>query len=87
MNEAEKELMAAHEALGKAGIGLNSDGLFWLDPWSRQGQAVSAKLLPLARICVCTPSAPSCCSAEARHANPGLKKTVPAVPWTWARAA
>ncbi len=45
---AEKELMAAHEALGRAKTGMTSDILFWLDPWSAQGQTVSAKLLPQA---------------------------------------
>jgi hexosaminidase len=46
INSAEKELMAAEEALASAKTGLNSDALFWLDPWSAQGQIVSAKLLP-----------------------------------------
>jgi len=49
INEAEKELMAAHEALSKAKTGMNSDQLFWLDPWSAQGQAVSTTLLPVAQ--------------------------------------
>jgi hypothetical protein len=49
VNEAEKELMAAHEALAKAKTGMSSDQLFWLDPWSAQGQAVSATLLPVAQ--------------------------------------
>jgi hypothetical protein len=46
INEAEKELMAAQEAIVNATTGMTSDDLFWLDPWSAQGQEASAKLLP-----------------------------------------
>ena len=46
--EAEKDLMAAEAALASAKTEMNTDELFWLDPWSPQGQAVSAKLLPVA---------------------------------------
>jgi hypothetical protein len=64
--------MAAHEALGKAGIGMESDGIFWLDPWSRQGQAVSVKLLPLAPELRLHAERAIVLLAEARRANPGL---------------
>ena len=46
INEAEKELMAAQEAIGAAKAHMNSDELFWLDPWSAQGQEISSRLLP-----------------------------------------
>ena len=49
IDEAEKELMAAQEAIANARTGMNSDNLFWLDPWSVSGQGVSAKLLPNTR--------------------------------------
>jgi hypothetical protein len=49
INEAEKELMAAEEALGNSKSGYNSDDLFWIDPWSAHGQEVSAKLLPVTK--------------------------------------
>jgi hypothetical protein len=49
INAAEKELMAADGDLSSAETGLTSDMLFWLDPWSAQGQAASAKLLPVVR--------------------------------------
>ncbi len=48
IDDAEKELMAAHEAIANAQLHMTSDQLFWLDPWSAQGQEVSAKLLPQA---------------------------------------
>lgn len=49
IDEAEKELMAAQEAIADAKTGMTSDDLFWLDPWSPQGQDASAKLLPDAK--------------------------------------
>jgi len=48
IDDAEKELMAAQETLGAAQTGMKSDQIFWLDPWSAQGQEVSLKLLPQA---------------------------------------
>jgi hypothetical protein len=47
VDEAEKEMMAAHAALETAHAGLVSDQLFWLDPWSVEGQTTSAKILPV----------------------------------------
>jgi hexosaminidase len=46
IDEAEKELMAAQEAIANAKTTMSSDQLFWIDPWSPQGQDASAKLLP-----------------------------------------
>ena len=48
IDEAEKKLMESLRILGHTQSGYNSDTLFWMDPWSRQGQEVSAKLLPVA---------------------------------------
>ena len=28
--------------------GMDSDSIFWLDPWSAEGQEISAKILPIA---------------------------------------
>ncbi|MGH9598962.1 MAG: beta-N-acetylhexosaminidase [Terracidiphilus sp.] len=49
IDTAEKELMASEAALASAKTGMTSDMFFWLDPWSAQGQVVSAKLLPEAK--------------------------------------
>ena len=38
--------MAAQQDIVNAKTGINSDELFWLDPWSAEGQAASAKLMP-----------------------------------------
>jgi hexosaminidase len=74
INEAEKELMAAHEALGKAKFGFSSDGLFWLDPWSAQGQVVSSRLLPQAQELRLHAERAIELLAQVRQDNPGLKE-------------
>ena len=74
VDAAEKELMAAHEALAKAGLSINSDDLFWLDPWSTQGQLLGAKLAPLASELRRHAEQAIVLLAQARAANLGLKE-------------
>jgi hypothetical protein len=74
INTAEKELMAAQEALGSTKSGFNSDGLFWLDPWSPQGQQVSAKLLPVATDLRLHAERAIVLLAQVRQGNPDLKE-------------
>ncbi|MGB9408389.1 MAG: family 20 glycosylhydrolase [Terracidiphilus sp.] len=47
INQAQVELMAAHATLKDAGLSAATDSLFWADPWSADGQQLSAKLLPV----------------------------------------
>ncbi len=47
INQAQLEMMAAQNALEDAGLAGISDDLFWVDPWSADGQQISAKLLPV----------------------------------------
>jgi hypothetical protein len=46
---AERRLIDAHALLRGAGLGDASDRLFWVDPWSPDGQRLSARVLPVAR--------------------------------------
>ena len=47
LNQAQIELMAAHAVLrDQAQVGDASDNLFWLDPWSKDGQKVAAEVRP-----------------------------------------
>jgi len=46
IDEAQRELMAAHAVLKKAGLGDGENGYFWLDPFSPEGQRVAVKLRP-----------------------------------------
>jgi hypothetical protein len=48
VNQAQVELMAAQSVLKDADLGAASDNLFWADPWSADGQRLSAKILPVA---------------------------------------
>lgn len=47
LNQAQIELMTCHAILHEqAKVGDGSDGLFWLDPWSGDGQTYAPKLRP-----------------------------------------
>lgn len=48
INQAQIELMAGQKSLQDAGLHAASDHLFWIDPWSLEGQQISSKLLPIA---------------------------------------
>lgn len=74
IDQAEKELMAAHAALDKAHSGLNTDELFWVDPWSAEGQEESAKILPVAVDLRTHAEQAVVLIAEARAANPNLRE-------------
>jgi hypothetical protein len=47
LDQAQLALTAAHLALEKTGVGDARDGLFWLDPWSAEGQETAAKIKPV----------------------------------------
>ena len=74
VNDAEKEMMAALDVLSQAKLDVRSDDIFWVDPWSADGQLVAAKLLPL------TPELRRHAEkaielvTQARLANPSLKE-------------
>ena len=47
VDQAQKELMAAHEVLRQqAKVGDATNNIFWLDPWSKDGQKVAAQVRP-----------------------------------------
>jgi hypothetical protein len=48
INDAQRKLMAAHVLLQQAGVGDASDNLFWMDPWSTEGQITAQKIRPVA---------------------------------------
>ncbi|MGD0730625.1 MAG: family 20 glycosylhydrolase [Terracidiphilus sp.] len=47
ISQAQRELMAAHALLKKAGLGDAEDRYFWLDPYTAEGQSVAVKLRPV----------------------------------------
>jgi hexosaminidase len=72
IDQAEKELTAAQELLGSSKTGMTSDALFWLDPWSAEGQDVQAKLLPAAKDLRLHAEQAIVLLEEARRTEPGL---------------
>jgi len=47
LNQAQIEIMAAHEVLHQqAKVGNGTNNIFWLDPWSKDGQKVAAQVRP-----------------------------------------
>jgi hexosaminidase len=74
VDEAEKELMLANAALVNAHSGLTGDELFWVDPWSAEGEAVSAKVLPVAEELRLHAERAIVLIAEARAVNPNLRE-------------
>ncbi|HEY1610873.1 MAG TPA: family 20 glycosylhydrolase [Paraburkholderia sp.] len=47
LNMAQEEIMAAHDVLKyDAQVGDGSDGIFWVDPWSKEGQEDAEKIRP-----------------------------------------
>jgi hypothetical protein len=49
VDEAQRKLSAAHARLRDAGVGDASTFLFYLDPWSSEGQLLMPRMLPAAR--------------------------------------
>jgi hexosaminidase len=47
LDQAQLALMQAHLAFEKAGVEDARDALFWLDPWTAEGQETAAKLKPV----------------------------------------
>ncbi|MGD0522526.1 MAG: family 20 glycosylhydrolase [Terracidiphilus sp.] len=48
ISQAQRELMAAHAVLTRAGLGDANDSYFWVDPFSSEGQRLAVKLRPAA---------------------------------------
>lgn len=46
IDQAQIELMAAHAVLEKVDLEDARDDMFWIDPWSPQGQVLAAKIRP-----------------------------------------
>lgn len=49
INQAQLEMIAAHQSLEKVKIDDASNNLFWLDPWSKDGQSMADKIRPALR--------------------------------------
>jgi len=47
IDEAQMKLSQAHALLDSAGLGDANDNLFWIDPWSPEGQLTAQKIRPV----------------------------------------
>ena len=73
LNQAQIELMATHDLLKQqAKVGDGSDGLFWVDPWSKDGQTMAAKIRPYTKELRLHAERAITLIAEARAAYPAL---------------
>jgi hexosaminidase len=75
INNAEKELMAAEEDLGNAKPGMSSDTVFWLDPWSEEGQSIASRLQPYVQDLRTHAEQAIVLLEQVRASNPGLRET------------
>jgi hypothetical protein len=49
INQAHLEMIAAHQSLSKVKIEDANNNIFWLDPWSKDGQTTAEKIRPALR--------------------------------------
>ena len=76
LNEAQTELIAAHALLREqAKTGDASDGLFWIDPWSKDGLVVADKIRPYTHELRLHAERALTLIAEAREAAPVVPQT------------
>ncbi len=79
IDQAQIELMKCHDILrNEARVGDGSDGLFWMDPWSKDGQIRAVKLRPFSREVRLHAEAALTLIAKARAAYP--RTTNPGAP-------
>ena len=79
LNQAQIELMACHDILrNQAHVGDGSDGLFWIDPWSKDGQPIAVKLRPYAHDLRTHAERAMTLIAQARAAYPAPRSLTPA---------
>jgi hypothetical protein len=77
LNQAQEELMAAHDVLKyDAHVGDGSDGLFWIDPWSKDGQDYANEIRPYTHELRLHAERALDLIAQARAAYPVLAKPV-----------
>ena len=74
VDQAEQELVAAVDLLDETKVGMSSDALFWLDPWTPYGQQVAAKVTPVAKDLRLHAERAMLLLTQAKLENPGLRE-------------
>ncbi|HEY6413671.1 MAG TPA: family 20 glycosylhydrolase [Edaphobacter sp.] len=76
IDQAQREMMAAHKILKDSPLKVDgSDLLFWIDPWSADGQRQAAQLRPILSDVRLHAERAITLVAQARNANPHLRET------------
>ena len=76
IDQAQREMMAAHKILKDSPLKVDgSDLLFWVDPWSADGQREAAQLRPILADVRLHAERAITLVAQARSANPNLRET------------
>ena len=83
INQAQQELMAAHELLKSTKAGDGSDGLFWIDPWTPDGERNAAMVRPVLSELRMHAERAIQLIAEARAAAPAPSTPVAYTPTNW----
>jgi hexosaminidase len=74
IDKAQQTLIFAHQLLGNAGLDDARDSWFWVDPWSREGQLIAAKIRPVSAQLRLTAERALTLIAQARAASPSLRE-------------
>jgi len=77
INEAQGELTAAMALIRDNKVISNTEGtegLFWVDPWSKDGQVFAAKMRPINSALRLHAESAIACIQRARNANPNLRE-------------
>jgi hexosaminidase len=76
IDQAQREMMAAHKILKDSPLKADgADLLFWIDPWSADGQRQAAQLRPILSDVRLHAERAITLVAQARNANPNLRET------------
>jgi hexosaminidase len=76
IDQAQREMMAAHKIRKDSPLKVDgSDLLFWIDPWSADGQRQAAQLRPILSDVRLHAERAITLVAQARNANPNLRET------------
>jgi hexosaminidase len=76
INQAQQEMMAAHQILKDSPLKVDgSDLVFWVDPWSPDGQRQAVMLRPILSEVRLHAERAITLVAQARHTNPNLRET------------
>jgi hexosaminidase len=75
IDEAQRQLIAVHTLLQKQGVGDANDNLFWIDPYSADGQQAADRIRPALHDLRVLAESALVAIAEARARQPALRET------------